>query len=77
MAYDMFKCPKCGNIVDEHAWIVVKIKEDKPNDDEDNWTDGFECMDCDSIYSGEELTKLVEEYSRYESEVKPINPFAE
>lgn len=63
MTYDMFKCPKCGSIVDEHDWTVVKIDEDKPNDDESNWTDGFECMNCDSIYSGEELNKLVTEYT--------------
>lgn len=58
MAIDMFRCPKCGNIVDEHNWTMV-------SDD-----DGFECMECHIDYSGEELYRLIE---NFENEIKPDN----
>jgi NAD-dependent dihydropyrimidine dehydrogenase PreA subunit len=77
MVIDMFKCPKCGSIVDEHDWTVVKIDESKPDDDEDNWNDGFMCHSCDTVYSGEELSNLVLNFGKGESGTDNYNPFTD
>ena len=51
MTYDIFRCPKCKNIVNEHDWTMV-------SDDED----GFICMECNIEYFGDELKRLAEEF---------------
>jgi phage FluMu protein Com len=67
MTYDMFKCPKCGCIVDEHDWTMT-------SDDED----GFECKECNTVYFGDELTELVDKFYNNGSEaLGSYDPFAD
>lgn len=78
MTIDMFKCPKCGEIVDEHDWTMTKIDENKPNEDEDNWGEGFICTNCNTVYSGKELDDLILNYGKSDSDDDlNYNPFDE
>lgn len=65
MAIDMFKCPKCGNMIYDYDWVLI-------GDDEE----GSACTECDIVYSGEELSRLLNQFDGEEPDTN-FNPFAD